>query len=68
MGQSDFHYLNVIFLKDQIQESIDVMKELQEKMAEKEKEKQWVEGYCHGLQFASELATWLTTKEDKMEE
>ena len=68
MSQSEFHYLDVIFLKDQIQEAIDVMREWKEKKAEAEKEKQWVEGYCHGLQYASELATWLTTKEDKMEE
>ena len=67
MSQSDFHFLDVIFLKDQIQEAVDIMKEWQEKQEAKEADKPWVEGYCQGLQYASELAGWLTTKDEMFE-
>ena len=67
MSQSEHHYLDVCFLKDQIREAVETMRYLQERMAEKEKDKQWVEGYCQGLQFASELAGWLTTKDEMFE-
>ena len=64
---SEHHFLDVMFLKNQIQEAIDIMREWQEKKADKEAEKQWVEGYCQGLQYASELAGWLAHKVDASE-
>ena len=61
---SEHHFLDIMFLKDQIQETIDVMREWQRKKADKEAEKQWIEGYCQGLQYAGELAIWLTREVD----
>ena len=58
---SEHHFLDVIFLKDQIQEAIDIMREWQEKKADPKAE-QWIEGYCQGLQYATKLAHWLSQK------
>ena len=56
------YLLDVVRFKEQIQEAIDVMREWQQKAAEKT-ETQWIEGYCQGLQYASELASFLFRKQ-----
>ena len=67
MSQSEHHYLDVMFLKDQIQEAIDAMSSFEEKAKEELEIRRWLSGYRAGLQYASELAGWLTTKDEMFE-
>ena len=62
MSQLKHQYIDVCLLKNQIQEAIDIMQEWKEKKAENNEEEQWIEGYCQGLQYVSELASFLVRK------